>query len=82
MFSYREVIDKENNDIALLKKGNKEHHHIEEVERMSKINGENWNLSQTLIVFLENSIKGGDTTRILPYSYFKNVIYDIYRFRL
>lgn len=82
MFQYREVIDKENNDITLLKKGGKVHHHQEEVDRMSKVNGENWNLSQTLLVFLENSVKNGDTSRVLPYSYFKNIIYEIYRFRL
>lgn len=54
----------------------------DEVDKLSKINGENWNLTPALIVFLENSIKNGDTSRVLPYQYFKNVIYEIYRLRI
>lgn len=81
MFTYREVVDKDNNDIDLLKKATDKHAQ-EEVDRLSKINGENWNISRTILVFLENSIKTGDTTRVLPYAYFKNIIYEIYRFRL
>ncbi len=39
------MIEKENNDIILLKAEGKEHHHQEDVDRMSKVSGENWNLT-------------------------------------
>lgn len=77
-FDYREVIERSNNDIELLKKNTNE----DEIDKISKINGENWNFPPGLIVFMENSLKKGDNSRVLPYQYFKNIIYDIYRMRI
>lgn len=62
-FSYREVIQQEKNDIELLKQNNNE----EEIDKISKINGENWNFPPSLIVFMENSLKKKDNSRVLPY---------------
>lgn len=40
---------------------------------------ENWNLTIPLIVFLENIAKTTDNGRVLPWSHFKNLVYDFYK---
>ena len=39
---------------------------------------EKWSLPPSLIVFLENTTKKRETARVVPWKYFKNVIYEIY----
>ncbi len=40
---------------------------------------ENWNLTVSLIVILENVSKSQESGRVLPWPHFKNMIYDFYK---
>ena len=40
-----------------------------------------WNLPIHMLVFLENTTKDGDTANVLPWSYFRKLIFDIYNDR-
>lgn len=49
---------------------------------MKGILGENWNLPISFIVFLENVTKQSESGRVLPWSYFKKIIFEIYNERI
>lgn len=42
----------------------------------------NWNMPLNLIIFLENVTKTGETAKVLPWAYFKKIIFDIYNDRI
>ena len=44
--------------------------------------GDNWNLSITLIVFLENVTRQNESGRVLPWAYFKKLIFEVYKERV
>lgn len=44
-----------------------------------QIVSDNWNLPLTMIVFLENATKANKTANVLPWPFFKRIIYDIYQ---
>lgn len=42
----------------------------------------NWNLPLNMIIFLENITKSGENARVLPWAYFKRIIFEIYNDRI
>ena len=45
----------------------------------SQIVGDNWNLPLSIIVFLENTTKANKTANVLPWPFFKRILYEVYQ---
>jgi len=46
------------------------------------VDPDKWSLPPSLIVFLENTTNSRETARVLPWKYFKKIIYEIYEERI
>ena len=51
---------------------------LQQIRRIAKNIVQNWNVPTNIIVFIANTIQDHELGRILPWPYFKRVIFDIY----